>query len=130
MPRVRKNGLFGQARLPSWPRTQCPGTRRNTGVTANQEIRHRLAGADQDGPGAQNSHDHQRDARRRAAVNFQRGLFRLWIVVSVAWVLILGSYDRVWCAFGDMSALWCSKHQIYVEGAWRELAGVFGIPLA
>lgn len=29
-----------------------------------------------------------------------------------------------------MSALWCSKQQIYVGGAWRELAGVFGIPLA
>jgi hypothetical protein len=26
--------------------------------------------------------------------------------------------------------LWCSKEQIYVEGAWGELAGVFGIPLA
>jgi hypothetical protein len=65
-----------------------------------------------------------------AAVNFQRGLFYLWIVVSVAWILIVGSNSRVWCTFGDQSALWCGEHEIYAEEVWGELASVFAVPLA
>jgi hypothetical protein len=66
-------------------------------------------------------------------MKFQRGLFRMWIVVSAAWVLIVGSIDRVDCAFGDLSALWCHGYgrDPYVwASAWPILVRVFGVPLA
>jgi hypothetical protein len=51
-----------------------------------------------------------------AAVNFQRGLFRLWIVVSVAWTVIAGALLRVDYVRGDLQA-------------WEYAAVVFSVPL-
>jgi hypothetical protein len=41
-------------------------------------------------------------------LNWRRGLFRLWMVLSIGWVIIVGYADDLPCAFGvRFSAPWC-----------------------
>jgi hypothetical protein len=66
------------------------------------------------------------------AMNFRRGLFRLWVVLSTGWIIGIGWSSRIDCAFGGYSAPWCVGygHDPYaLESAIRVHAIVFGIPL-
>jgi hypothetical protein len=40
-------------------------------------------------------------------MNIRRGLLRLWIVASVAWLVIDGWALKLPCTFGAYSAPWC-----------------------
>jgi len=65
-------------------------------------------------------------------MNFSRGLFRLWLVASVTWILIAGWSNRVDCAFGSLSAPWCRgyAHDPYALGSALPIqAIVFGVPI-
>jgi len=67
-------------------------------------------------------------------MNWRRGLFRVWIVLSVAWVIVIGYADDLPCTFGvRLSAPWCAGYgrDPYVwQYAWKVHLLAFGIPIA
>ena len=68
------------------------------------------------------------------SMNWQRGLLRLWLVLSVVWIVFVGWATNVKCAFGPVSVSWgChgyGRDPYAWESAWPILVEVFGIPLA
>jgi hypothetical protein len=66
-------------------------------------------------------------------MNWRRGLFRIWIVSSFAWIVVAGYMDDLPCTFGvRFSAPWCIgyAHDPYAwESAWPIHVLVFGVPV-
>ena len=63
--------------------------------------------------------------------NWRRGLFRLWVVFSIGWIIGIGWSHRLDCAFGQYSAPWCvgyGQDPYVMEYAVRVHALVFGVP--
>jgi hypothetical protein len=67
-------------------------------------------------------------------MNWQRGLLRLWLVLSVIWIIVVGWSENVRCAFGALSVWWgChgyGRDPYAWESAWPTHVVVFGVPLA